>query len=101
MNSCYESTLQVASILATQRNERVKVYLTKVGGGAFGNRTQWIINAIKAAVQKFKHAPLDVCIVHYGDTTPRDYLALEKSISNILEIDAQTKHKKEVSDEKR
>ena len=80
LNSCYESTLQAANILALQRNERVKVFLTKVGGGAFGNRTSWIIHAIEEALGKFKNSPLDVYIVHYGNYVQQEYKLLEQRV---------------------
>ena len=41
-------------------------HATKVGGGAFGNRTQWIVDAIKRAIGLFREYPLDVVLLHYG-----------------------------------
>lgn len=38
----YEATLSVAALLARRDKRRVPVFLTLVGGGAFGNRTMWI-----------------------------------------------------------
>ena len=99
LNSCYESTLQVANILALERNERVKVFLTKVGGGAFGNRTMWITNAIEQALEKFKDAPLDVFVVHYGGRTPREYAALEKKIQRKLKKVEETSKKRTVTND--
>ncbi|MFZ4549371.1 MAG: hypothetical protein ACOYN4_18135, partial [Bacteroidales bacterium] len=43
-----------------------KVYLTLVGGGAFGNKEEWILDALRKAVSKFSDSPLDVRIVSYG-----------------------------------
>jgi len=43
-----------------------KVFLTYVGGGAFGNDMDWISNAMTKALSKFKQTPLDVRIVTYG-----------------------------------
>ena len=70
LKSCYESTLEVANILALQRGKRVKVFLTQVGGGAFGNRSLWILRAIENALKKFEDAPLDVYLVHYSTIPP-------------------------------
>jgi hypothetical protein len=42
-----------------------KVYLTLLGGGAFGNDEDWIIAAIERALELFSHVPLDVAIVSY------------------------------------
>ena len=46
-----EATLAAGSLLAVQRQTRVTVYLTCLGGGAFGNRTLWIKSAIDNAVK--------------------------------------------------
>jgi len=42
------------------------VFFTLLGGGAFGNKTEWIIRAIKRAVDLYKHYGLDVAIVSYN-----------------------------------
>jgi hypothetical protein len=47
-----------------------KVYLTLLGGGAFGNPTDWIVEAIWKALQVFEYAGLDVAIVSYGQSNP-------------------------------
>lgn len=47
-----------------------KVYLTLLGGGVFGNPTNWIIEAIWKALQHFEYAGLDVAIVSYGQSNP-------------------------------
>ena len=41
LRATFEATLLAGAILARQRGERVTVYLTSVGGGAFGNRSMW------------------------------------------------------------
>jgi hypothetical protein len=43
-----------------------KVYLTLIGGGAFGNEGTWITNAIKRALELYRHIELDVVIVSHG-----------------------------------
>eukprot|EP00930_Biecheleria_cincta_P049490 TRINITY_DN34685_c0_g1_i1.p1 TRINITY_DN34685_c0_g1~~TRINITY_DN34685_c0_g1_i1.p1 ORF type:complete len:466 (+),score=82.45 TRINITY_DN34685_c0_g1_i1:47-1444(+) len=79
LDSTFEATLAAAAILAADRSERVKVYLTAVGGGAFGNRTNWIVDAIDRALRLYAAAPLDVMLVHFG-TLPRGaYACLETS----------------------
>jgi len=42
------------------------LYLTLIGGGAFGNERPWILNAINRSLNLYKHAGLDVIIVSYG-----------------------------------
>ena len=41
------------------------LYLTFVGGGFFGNKNKWIVNAILSAVKKHQHASLKIIILHY------------------------------------
>lgn len=73
----YEATLAVATLLARERGERVTVFLTAVGGGAFGNRSMWIVGAIEGALKAYAQAPLDVRLVHFSSTRGA-YSALEK-----------------------
>jgi hypothetical protein len=42
-----------------------KLYLTLVGGVVFGNRKDWILDAISIALSKFESTPLDVKIVSF------------------------------------
>ena len=57
----------MGALLSKQRNgQRIKIYLTKVGGGVFGNPSEWIEDSIRSALEKFKDYPLDVYLVHYG-----------------------------------
>jgi len=44
-----------------------KVYLTALGGGVFGNRMEWIRDAMKKAFKKFEGVGLEVIIVSYSD----------------------------------
>ena len=55
-----------AAVLNSERTGSNKVYLTLLGGGAFGNRDEWIISAIRRAVSLFTDFDLDVSIVSYG-----------------------------------
>ena len=50
----------MALCLALEQRRRVRVYLTALGGGAFGNRHEWIAEAICGALELFKDAPLEV-----------------------------------------
>lgn len=71
LQSCYESTLLVAGILALRKGSRRTLYLTKVGGGAFGNADSWIAEAIQKAIDKYRHLPVDVKVVHFGTALPK------------------------------
>jgi len=48
-----------------------RVFLTLVGGGAFGNRFDWIFDAISKSVEIFRNTPLDIRIVSYGQSNER------------------------------
>ena len=67
LRAAYEATLAVGALKARDAGRRQAVYLTSLGGGAFGNRDAWITEAVRGALHKFpKDAPLDVYKVHYG-----------------------------------
>lgn len=79
LESAYESTFLVAGILALQAGTRKTLYLTKLGGGVFGNSDAWIVHAIERAAEKYKHLPVDVKVVHYGSVPTTDrYSSLNK-----------------------
>ena len=65
LEASYEATMCAAALNA-KRTGNNKVYLTLLGGGAFGNRNEWIISAIRRAVSVFTDFDLDVSIVSYG-----------------------------------
>jgi len=60
----------LAGIKNFQKSGVRKIFLTKLGGGAFGNRSDWITSAIKTAILKYKNVPLHVHIVSYGHSDP-------------------------------
>jgi hypothetical protein len=65
LEAAYEATLW-AAVLNGHRTSSNVVYLTRVGGGAFGNETAWIDGAIRRALKKVAGAGLDVRLVSYG-----------------------------------
>ena len=78
LRAAYEATLAVGALkAATTPGKRVTIFLTSLGGGAFGNRHQWIVDAVAHALKAFEHAPLDVVLVHYGTMVPRDWQAVQ------------------------
>jgi len=68
LEACYEATLW-AAVLAARRHQGAhgskRVFLTAIGGGAFGNETDWIIQAMQRALELFRDYDLDVRIVSY------------------------------------
>ena len=76
LEATYEATI-CTGILNSIQNGNNKVYLTLIGGGAFGNKQEWIINAIQRSLNLYKHAALDVAIVCYGQS--------KKSIKQLID----------------
>jgi hypothetical protein len=70
LEALYESTLYGGMINMEKNNSNI-VYLTLVGGGAFGNEEHWILESMQKAISKFKNVPLDVKIVSYGESNLR------------------------------
>ncbi|MCU4174808.1 hypothetical protein [Carboxylicivirga sp. N1Y90] len=76
LEATYEATLY-AAVDNYKRTGNNKVFLTLVGGGAFGNNIEWIFDALVKAVYKFARTPLDVRIVSYGST--------DMTVKNLIE----------------
>jgi len=66
LDATYDATLATGAILARKKKKRVKVFLTKVGGGVFANPSTWIIDAMRKALERYRSYPLDVYLVHFG-----------------------------------
>lgn len=69
LEASYEATLRIAAMNA-QRGASDKLFLTLLGGGAFGNRMEWITDAIDYALRRVNDAGLDIAIVSYGQSQP-------------------------------
>ena len=69
LDAAYEATFCAAVLNALQTGSS-RLFLTLLGGGAFGNNTEWIIDAVRRAVDRYRNAPLDVAIVSYGSSHP-------------------------------
>lgn len=107
LTAAYEATLLVGVLEALRRVGvqqqnveplRVPVFLTKVGGGAFGNDAQWIVTAILEAMNRIKFLvrqslngvggpggsalpPLDLYVVHFR--------GIEKGYENLCQQQTQ------------
>ena len=64
LEATYEATL-CAAVLNKTRNRSNILFLTMIGGGAFGNQPEWIIDAIRRALRLHEHSGLDVRMVSY------------------------------------
>jgi hypothetical protein len=67
LEASYEATI-CAAILNSTTNGNNKLFLTLLGGGAFGNEIQWIISSIQRALDLYKQVELDVSIVSYSSS---------------------------------
>jgi hypothetical protein len=69
LDAAYEATL-LSAALNRQANDMPVVYLTRLGGGAFGNDAQWIAAAVRGALAVCRDAALDVRIVSHAGPAP-------------------------------
>ena len=73
LRAAYKATLAVGAVLSNRTKKRVKCYLTALGGGVFGNRYEWIREAILHALDEYRDWPLDVVLVHYGSVVDTNW----------------------------
>lgn len=69
LEALYEATLY-AGVLNAQASGVGTVYLTTVGGGAFGNPLEWILAAVERALNLHRKTALDVAIVSFRVPNP-------------------------------
>lgn len=69
LEAAYEATF-CAAIINEQQNGSNRLFLTTLGGGAFGNKKAWILDAIKRALDLYRRHNLEVYIVSYGSADP-------------------------------
>lgn len=81
LEATYEATLLIA-LLNMERTGNPRVFLTTVGGSAFGNNPAWIMEAMKKACQKIRHTALEVNIVSYRSSSD-DVQHLIRSFSSL------------------
>ena len=65
LEAAYEATLAAARI-NHHRTGCNRVFLTLLGGGAFGNRQSWILDAARRSLEIHANSGLQVTIVSYG-----------------------------------
>jgi hypothetical protein len=79
LKASYEATLWSA-IINSKTGGSNKVLLTMVGGGAYGNDTKWILDAIANAVVATSDYGLNIKICHYKSINNNDKDYLHKKI---------------------
>ena len=65
LEAAYEATFRAALHQARAGGSN-RVFLTLLGGGAFGNRGPWIYDALERAMRMFATCDLDIRLVSYG-----------------------------------
>lgn len=69
LEASYEATICAAIVNATRAGNKV-LFLTLVGGGAFGNELDWIMNAIRRSLKLYSDSGLDIALVSRGQSKP-------------------------------
>ena len=72
----------LAAALNAQRGDSNIVLLTLLGGGAFGNKEAWILDAVRRALGRASSPNLDARIVSYGASS-RAVLRGKPAIANL------------------
>jgi hypothetical protein len=65
LEASYEATI-CAAIINAGRTRNNTLFLTLVGGGAFGNELAWITGAIRRSLSQYHDCGLDVAIVSHA-----------------------------------
>jgi hypothetical protein len=77
LEATYEATL-CSALINLERTGCNKVFLTLVGGGAFGNENNWILESLEMAISKFRYSPLEIRIVSYGSSNKNVHELIKK-----------------------
>jgi len=70
LEALYEGTFY-AALINLEKTGSNKLFLTLVGGGAFGNELHWILESLKKVIEQFRNVVLDVRMVSYGGRDAR------------------------------
>jgi hypothetical protein len=91
LEASYEATMW-AAVLNAQRGASNIVFLTLLGGGAFGNHGDWIFAALRPALQLTKAFNLDVRLVSYGRPGVRGAVPVTLCPGHIVDGTVGTHH---------
>ena len=70
-----------------KQSQRIKLFLTQVGGGSFGNPNNWIVKALHRSLDLYCEYNIDVIMVHYSHLPDKDsdhnnpFIHLEKNFN--------------------
>ena len=70
LEAAYEATI-CAAILNKARTGNSQLFLTLLGGGAFGNNLEWIIGALRRSLNLYRDSGLKIAIVSYRSSNPQ------------------------------
>ena len=73
LEAAYLATFGAAHALGAPR-----LFLTRLGGGAFGNPSSWISAAMATALETWQTVEMDVVIVSYGRPDPANRPLLDR-----------------------
>ena len=77
LEAAYEATLLAGVLNAARPGGSRSVYLTLVGGGAFGNERAWILAAMERALGVVERSDLQISVVSFGKV-PNSLRSLER-----------------------
>ena len=77
LKASYEATLLTAALERNAGRGNGTVLLTLIGGGVFGNKLEWIAEAISHAISKCKNMGLTVIVTHYG--------SIDSGVKNLID----------------
>lgn len=77
LDATYEATM-LAAIENREKTDNNKVYLTLVGGSAFGNKPEWIIDAVVNNLRKFENNGLEFYFISHRQPN--------RSVGKIIEM---------------
>lgn len=69
LEAAYEATL-AAALENRARTGTNRVFLTLLGGGAFGNPAEWIVTAARRALERYRDRDLELTFVSYRSPSP-------------------------------
>jgi len=69
LEASYEATICAAIVNATRTGNN-GLFLTLVGGGAFGNELDWIRHAIRGSLELYSESGLDIAVLSYSPSKP-------------------------------
>jgi hypothetical protein len=79
LEAAYEATMWAAALNAQRGTSKV-VLLTLLGGGAFGNESNWILDAMRRSLGLISYFDIDARIVSYG-TPSREIIDLAREFA--------------------